>query len=65
MQKSLMGSLAEKFGRAESEIRFSRTFTLLNMSLISCRYIEILRDHRPRHIWDEYSGEHYFSYKRY
>lgn len=28
------------------------------------RYIEILREHRPKHQWDEYSGEHYFTYKR-
>lgn len=34
------------------------------MPLFSCRYIEILREHRPKHQWDEYSGEHYFTYKR-
>lgn len=37
---------------------------LRKVVLISCRYIEILREHRPKHLWDEYSGEHYFSYKR-
>lgn len=34
------------------------------MPYFSCRYIEILREHRPKHQWDEYSGEHYFTYKR-
>ncbi|KAM4553687.1 chitinase domain-containing protein 1 isoform 1-T1 [Fundulus diaphanus] len=28
------------------------------------RYIEILREHRPKILWDEYSAEHYCSYKR-
>lgn len=28
------------------------------------RYIEILREHRPKHTWDEYSGEHFISFKR-
>ncbi|KAM4553688.1 chitinase domain-containing protein 1 isoform 2-T2 [Fundulus diaphanus] len=27
------------------------------------RYIEILREHRPKILWDEYSAEHYCSYK--
>lgn len=32
--------------------------------ILGARYIEILREHRPKHQWDEYSGEHYFTYKR-
>ncbi|TMS05253.1 Chitinase domain-containing protein 1 [Larimichthys crocea] len=33
--------------------------------ILGGRYIELLREHRPKHLWDEYAGEHYFSYKRY
>ncbi|XP_020487101.2 chitinase domain-containing protein 1 [Labrus bergylta] len=31
--------------------------------ILGGRYIEILREYRPKHLWDEYSGEHYLSYK--
>nr|XP_020487102.1 chitinase domain-containing protein 1 isoform X2 [Labrus bergylta] len=31
--------------------------------ILGDRYIEILREYRPKHLWDEYSGEHYLSYK--
>uniref|UniRef100_A0A674N2W6 Chitinase domain-containing protein 1 n=1 Tax=Takifugu rubripes TaxID=31033 RepID=A0A674N2W6_TAKRU len=32
--------------------------------ILGGRYVEILREHRPKHAWDEYSGEHYITYKR-
>lgn len=32
--------------------------------ILGIRYIELLRELRPKLLWDEYSGEHYFSYKR-
>uniref|UniRef100_H3DF66 Chitinase domain-containing protein 1 n=1 Tax=Tetraodon nigroviridis TaxID=99883 RepID=H3DF66_TETNG len=32
--------------------------------ILGGRYVEILREHRPKHAWDEHSGEHYITYKR-
>uniref|UniRef100_A0A3Q3VZE0 Chitinase domain-containing protein 1 n=1 Tax=Mola mola TaxID=94237 RepID=A0A3Q3VZE0_MOLML len=32
--------------------------------ILGGRYIEILRENRPKHIWDEYSAEHHFTCKR-
>lgn len=33
-------------------------------AVLGSRYIELVREHRPKFLWDEYSAEHYFSYKR-
>ncbi|KAG8012699.1 Chitinase domain-containing protein 1 [Nibea albiflora] len=55
------------FGREEFEqlAPVVDGFSLMTYDYSSgARYIEILREHRPKHLWDEYSGEHYFSYKR-
>eukprot|EP00064_Thunnus_orientalis_P006198 superscaffoldBa00000636_g6214 len=32
--------------------------------ILGGRYIEILRENRPKLLWDELSGEHYVNYKR-
>ncbi|KAK5619526.1 Chitinase domain-containing protein 1 [Crenichthys baileyi] len=32
--------------------------------ILGGRYVEILREHRPKILWDENSAEHHFSYKR-
>ncbi|XP_060933375.1 chitinase domain-containing protein 1 [Limanda limanda] len=32
--------------------------------ILGGRFIELLREHRPKLLWDEYSAEHYFTYRR-
>ncbi|KAJ3596216.1 hypothetical protein NHX12_002625 [Muraenolepis orangiensis] len=32
--------------------------------ILGGRYIDVLRDIRPKLLWDDYAGEHYFNYKR-
>ncbi|XP_072291212.1 chitinase domain-containing protein 1 isoform X2 [Eucyclogobius newberryi] len=32
--------------------------------ILGGRYIELLREHRPKLLWDENAQEHYFTYKR-
>ncbi|KAJ0028961.1 hypothetical protein NQD34_003958 [Periophthalmus magnuspinnatus] len=32
--------------------------------ILGGRYIELIREHRPKLLWDENAAEHYFTYKR-